>query len=72
MKPKALNTDNEYEAALAHVEELMDQDAPDEDDFELWSLLVENYEEKHFPIGPPDPIEAIRFRMDQNSSRGCG
>jgi HTH-type transcriptional regulator/antitoxin HigA len=43
----------------------MDQAAPDEDELELWSLLVENYEEEHFPIDPPDPIEAIRFRMDQ-------
>ena len=65
MQPKVLKTEREYKAALAHVEQLMDQDAPDEDELELWSLLVENYEEEHFPIAAPDPIEAIRFRMDQ-------
>jgi HTH-type transcriptional regulator/antitoxin HigA len=65
MHPKVLKIDREYKAALAHVEQLMDQTAPDEDELELWSLLVENYEEEHFPIDPPDPIEAIRFRMDQ-------
>lgn len=65
MNPKVLKTDFEYKAALAHVEQLMDQNAPDEDELELWSLLVANYEEEHFPIDAPDPIEAIRFRMDQ-------
>jgi len=34
-------------------------------ELELWSLLVENDEETHFPIAAPDPIEAIRFRLDQ-------
>lgn len=65
MQPKVLKTDREYKAALAHVENLMDQNAPDEAALELWSLLVESYEEEHFPIDAPDPIEAIRFRMDQ-------
>jgi HTH-type transcriptional regulator/antitoxin HigA len=65
MHPKVHKIDRENKAALAHVEQLMDQAAPDEDELELWSLLVENYEEEHFPIDPPDPIEAIRFRMDQ-------
>ena len=43
----------------------MDQPSPDEAELELWSLLVENYEETRFPIAAPDPIEAIRFRLDQ-------
>jgi HTH-type transcriptional regulator/antitoxin HigA len=37
----------------------------DEAELELWSLLVEKYEERRFPIAASDPIEAIRFRMDQ-------
>lgn len=65
MKPKVLKTAREYKAALAHVERLMAQPSSDEDELELWSLLVERYEEEHFPVAPPDPIEAIRFRMDQ-------
>jgi HTH-type transcriptional regulator/antitoxin HigA len=65
MKPKVLKTERDYKAALAHVEALMAAPAPAEAELELWSLLVEKYEEEHFPIATPDPIEAIRFRMEQ-------
>jgi HTH-type transcriptional regulator/antitoxin HigA len=71
MKAKVIQTEKEYEAALAHVEKLMDAvpGSPKEDELELWSLLVEKYEEEHFPIEAPDPIEAIRFRMEQEGLR---
>lgn len=71
MKAKVIQTEQEYEAALAHVEKLMDAapGSPKEDELELWSLLVEKYEEEHFPIESPDPIEAIRFRMEQEGLR---
>jgi HTH-type transcriptional regulator/antitoxin HigA len=65
MKPKVLKTERDHKAALAHVEQLMTRSAPDEAELELWSLLVEKYEEERFPIATPDPIEAIRFRMEQ-------
>ena len=65
MKAKVLKTQHEYEAALTHVERLMDKATTDDSELELWALLVEKYEEEHFPISAPDPIEAIRFRMDQ-------
>ena len=65
MKPKVIKTGRDYRAALAHVESLMAKSSPDEAELELWSLLVEKYEEEHFPIAAPDPIEAIRFRMEQ-------
>jgi HTH-type transcriptional regulator/antitoxin HigA len=65
MKPKVLKTERDYKAALAHVETFMAKSSPDAADLELWSLLVEKYEEEHFPIATPDPIEAIRFRMEQ-------
>lgn len=65
MKPKVLKTERDYKAALAYVEQLMAQAKPDEAALELWSLLVEKYEEEHFPVATPDPIEAIRFRMEQ-------
>ena len=65
MKPKVIKTERDYQAALAHVEALMDKPAADEAELELWSLLVEKYEEEHFPVAAPDPIEAIRFRMEQ-------
>jgi HTH-type transcriptional regulator/antitoxin HigA len=65
MKPKVLKTDRDYKSALTCVERLMDQPSPDEAELDLWLLLVETYEEAHFPIATPDPIEAIRFRLDQ-------
>jgi len=67
MYPKILHTQAEYEEALAHVETLMvaEPGTPAEQELELWTLLIENYEEAHDPIPPPDPVEAIRFRMDQ-------
>lgn len=67
MKPKILKTETEYEAALDQVNKLMNAkpDSPAEDDLELWSLLIEQYEAQHHPVDPPDPIEAIKFRMEQ-------
>jgi len=58
MKPKVLKTNRDYKAALANVERLMKQSASDADELELWSLLVEKYEDEHFPIDTPDPVEA--------------
>ena len=40
-------------------------DSPDGDELEILALLIEKYEEQHFPMPPSDPIEAIKFRMDQ-------
>ena len=67
MKPKILKTESEYEQALEVVDSLMEATpgSPEEDELELWSLLVEQYEDTHHPIDPPDPIEAIKFRMEQ-------
>lgn len=67
MQPKVLKSARDYKAALAHVEALLDQRSADEAELELWSLLVEKYEEEHFPIAAPDPIDAIRFRMEQEN-----
>ncbi|MCQ2396086.1 MAG: ImmA/IrrE family metallo-endopeptidase [Lentisphaeria bacterium] len=65
---KVIKTEEEYEQALAKIERLMEIKNPtqaQEDEQELLGLLVENYEDKHYPIGLPDPIEAIKFRMEQ-------
>ena len=45
----------------------MDAEAgtPELDELELLTALVEMYEDKHYPINPPDPVDAIKFRMDQ-------
>jgi HTH-type transcriptional regulator / antitoxin HigA len=67
MKPKILKSETEYQAALARVDALMDTapGSPEEEELELWSMLIERYEEEKYPIDMPDPVEAIRFRMDQ-------
>lgn len=67
MKPKVIKTEAEYEAALAHLEGLMDEasDPAIVEEMELFAVLIENYEKEHYPIGLPDPIEAIKFRMEQ-------
>lgn len=71
MTPKIIKTQREYQEALAHVEALMDAvpGTPRESELELWSLLVESYEEIHFPINSPDPVDAIKFRMAQEGLR---
>lgn len=64
-----IRTKSDYKQALREVSAYFDQEpAPgseDGDRFEILTTLVEAYEAKHFPIGSPDPIEAIRFRMEQ-------
>jgi HTH-type transcriptional regulator/antitoxin HigA len=67
MKPQVLKTETEYEAALAYLNGLMDAQpgTPEEEELESFALLVETYERENFPIGSPDPIEAIKFRMEQ-------
>ena len=71
MKPKIIKTEEEYTEALARVEALMDAKPGSlkEEELELWSLLVERYEQEHFPVGLPDPVEAIKFRMEQEGLR---
>jgi len=68
MKAKIIKTEAEYEAMLKRVGDLMDATpgSPDEDELRLLGLLVEHYEQEHYPIGPPTPLEAIEFFMDQN------
>ena len=67
MKAKVIKTESEYAAALARIEKLMDakRNTPQGDELELLSLLVHDYEERVLPIGKPDPVAAIRFRMEQ-------
>ena len=67
MKPKVIKTRADYQAALAYLEALMDAQpgTPQEEELELFAVLLDNYEREHFPIGLPDPVEAIKFRMEQ-------
>jgi HTH-type transcriptional regulator/antitoxin HigA len=67
MNIKPIRTDKDYEEALQRVEFLMDarEGTVEFDELEILSTLIENYEAKHFSIDIPDPIEAIKFRMEQ-------
>jgi HTH-type transcriptional regulator/antitoxin HigA len=67
MIPKIIKNERDYEAALARINDLMDADpnTPEGDELELLVTLVELYEKATCPIDPPDPVEAIRFRMEQ-------
>jgi HTH-type transcriptional regulator/antitoxin HigA len=67
MEIKPIRTERDYERALREVERLMDAKpgTADEDRLDVLATLVDAYEGKHFPIDPPDPIEAIRFRLEQ-------
>lgn len=69
MKPKVLKTETDYEAALVYLDTLMDAKpgTSQEEELDLFSFLIENYEKENFPIGLPDPIEAIKFRMEQQN-----
>ena len=62
-----IRTEADYEAALARAAELMDAlaETPEEDELDVLADLIEAYEDRHFPIGDPDPIDAIEFFMDQ-------
>ncbi len=68
---KVINTDAEYEAALAKIEDLIDFDpdaeTPEAEQLNLLTLLVQDYESRMFQISMPDPIEAIKFRMEQQN-----
>ena len=66
---KPIKTKKEYEAALQTVYGLMQKDLKPgsklSDELEVLSILVEAYEKEHYPIPPPHPIEAIKFRLEQ-------
>lgn len=67
MTCKVIKAEGDYKRALARIDELMDAEpnTPEGDELELLVTLVELYEEKKYPIDLPDPVEAIKFRMEQ-------
>ncbi len=67
MNIKPIRTKKDYEQALARLEVIFDskKGTANGDELEILGMLIEHYENEKFPIGFPDPIEAIKFRMEQ-------
>ena len=67
MNIRPIKNEEDYTRALSHIESLMDAkpNTPQMDELEVLTTLVEAYEEQHYGIEAPDPIEAIKFRMEQ-------
>ncbi|MEK6729320.1 MAG: helix-turn-helix domain-containing protein [Planctomycetota bacterium] len=66
MDIKPIKTETDYKTALRKIERLMEADlnTPDGDTLDVLTTLVEAYEEKYYPVEPPDPIEAILHEME--------
>lgn len=67
MDLKIIKSEKQYHAALKRLEEIFDskKDSKTADELEILSLLIDKYESDAFPMDLPDPIEAIKFRMEQ-------
>ena len=67
MTIKPVKTKKDYQAALDRLEVIFDAKpgTPEGDELEVLGILIDKYEQEHYPIEFPDPIEAIKFRMEQ-------
>lgn len=67
MNIKPIHNDEDLEIAFARLDKLWGAavGTPEGDELEILTVLVEKYEDEHYPMPPSDPIEAIKFRMDQ-------
>ncbi|MEY4711872.1 MAG: hypothetical protein RIS88_1322 [Pseudomonadota bacterium] len=70
MEIRPVRTKTDYKAALKEISILMESDpelgTPEGDRLDVLVTLVQAYEARHVKIGPPDPVEAIKFRMEQS------
>ncbi len=70
MNIRPIHTKADYQATLKEISVLMESDpaagTPDGDRLDILTTLVQAYETRHFPVGAPDPVEAIKFRMEQS------
>lgn len=67
MEIRPIRTEQDYDESIKRIEDLWGakKDSSEGDELDLLCTLVESYEMKYFPIPPPDPIDAIKFRMEQ-------
>ena len=73
MKPKIIKTEKEYETYLDWVDEMFDKkikpDTPEGENLQIILLLIKQYEDEHYEIPLPDPIEAIKIKMQETGLR---
>ena len=67
MNIKPIRNDDDLRAAFTRLEAIFQapEGSPEADEMEVLVALIGVYEERHYPIGPADPVEAIKFRMEQ-------
>ena len=67
MDIKLIKTEEEYQVALEQLDKVFDaaEGSPDSDQADILALLIDEYENIHYPIEAPDPIEAIKIRMEE-------
>lgn len=67
MDIKPIKTEPDYRMALKKLEDIFDAPigSPESDEADILGLMVDDYEKKHYPIEAPDPIEAIKIRMEE-------
>lgn len=67
MTIKPIRNDNDLQAMFSQLEQVFQaqEGTPEADEMEVLVALIEAYENRHYPIGPADPVEAIKFRMEQ-------
>jgi HTH-type transcriptional regulator / antitoxin HigA len=67
MDIKAIKNEEDYNQSIKRLEEIFHalENTKEGDEAEVLSILIEKYEDEHYPIEAPDPIEAIKFRMEQ-------
>ncbi|PKP51261.1 MAG: transcriptional regulator [Bacteroidetes bacterium HGW-Bacteroidetes-1] len=67
MNIKLIKTDSDYQQALKRLEVIFDAaiGTPESDKADVLGLIIDDYEKKHYPIEAPDPIEAIKIRMEE-------
>ncbi|TQI71204.1 HTH-type transcriptional regulator/antitoxin HigA [Gramella sp. Hel_I_59] len=67
MKIKPIKSDKDYDKALERLEVIFDApiNSKEGDEAEILSMMIDNYENEHYPIEAPDPIEAIKIRMEE-------
>lgn len=71
MELRPIKSETDYQKGLKRLESIFDApiDTKEGDEAEILSLLIENYENEHYPIEAPDPIEAIKIRMEELNMR---